>query len=135
MDPKIVWGNFYSLGDDSLDAQHREILDAINDLFAAKTQGRDRAVIKTILDRLAHSMFTHIRYEEKAMQDCKYPDFARHKALHEQFWQLTRVFPDHVHLPTAHDQLCFFKDMWLAHIQEEDKKYMPFLRQVVSAGK
>jgi hemerythrin len=130
-----AWRDSYSVGDDSLDAQHIQIIEAIDGLIAAKTEGDDPAVIKTLLDRLSYGMFSHVRHEEELMRNCKYPDFGQHKVLHDQFWQSVRDLPESVYLPIGHSLLCAFKDWWLAHIREHDKKYAPYLGEFVSSGK
>jgi hemerythrin-like metal-binding protein len=131
----VAWKAMYSVGEDSLDAQHEEIIEAIDDLITARADGQTHAAIKTLLDRLSYCMFSHIRHEEQLMRNCKYPDIAQHKVLHDQFWQTVRDLPEYVHLPTGHNLLCFFKEWWMKHIQEQDKKYSPYLQQAASSKK
>jgi hemerythrin len=135
MEKHVVWHDFYSVGDILLDAQHKKINDVISDLYSAITEGADNAVIKTLLDQFAFQIFSHVQHEERVLHDYKYPDLAQHKILHDNIWQIVRVLPDHIHLSTWLDQLDFVKDLFIEHLLEEDKKYMPYLTNVSSTAK
>jgi hemerythrin len=132
MQPYIVWQDSFSVGDVCLDAEHKQIIDAINDLFAAKEAGQECAVIKSILDRLIHCMFMHIQHEEQVMRDCGYPYFERHKASHDKIRQWMIKLNEQVHMATEHDLLYFLKEWWTSHVQGEDKKYVSYLPQTTS---
>ena len=125
MIPYVTWKDFYSVGDPSIDAQHKQILDTINELYEAMQKGKDRAVLKPILDRLLQYTLAHFQLEEQVMQEHEYPDFAQHTALHDRIRQKTRDLQEHAYLVTGHDLLRFLKDWWVGHIQGCDKKYTP----------
>jgi hemerythrin len=126
--PYVTWKDFYSVGDRSLDAQHKQVIGVINELYEAMQQGRDRAVLNPILDKLLQYTMAHFKYEEQVLQEHNYPDLARHKAFHDQIRQKTRDLREHADLATGHDVLRFLKDWWGGHIQGVDKKYMPYLQ-------
>jgi hemerythrin len=129
----ILWDDSYSVGDDCLDSQHRQILRALNDLLLVVTEGQDGSLLKPTVDRLVYAMFTHIRSEERIMRACQYPDFAQHKALHDSIWQWVQDLPERLQVSTGHESLCSCAQWWFKHLQEEDKKYTPFLLQAGSA--
>jgi hemerythrin-like metal-binding protein len=133
MIPYVTWKDFYSVGDPSIDAQHKQIIGAINELYEAMQLGKDRAVLEPILDRLLQYTLAHFEHEEQVMQEHEYPDFAPHKALHDRIRQKTIDLREHAHLVTGHDLLRFLKDWWVGHIQGCDKKYTPYLE--VPAGR
>ncbi len=133
MIPYVIWKDFYSVGDPSIDAQHRQILDAINELYEAMRQGEDRMALKPITDRLIQYTLAHFEREEHVMQEHAYPDFVPHKALHDKIRQNTIDLRKHLGLVTGHDLLHFLKDWWVGHIQGCDKKYTPYLE--VPAGR
>ncbi len=127
----IAWKDYYSVGDESIDAQHKRILSYINELYTAMQQGMDRKAIKPILDRMAQYAVDHFLHEEEVMRLHDYPDAVRHKAQHDKMRQQTLALRDNADLMTGRDLLVFLKDWWCNHIQEEDKKYAPFLRSLV----
>jgi len=127
MIPYVTWKDFYSVGDPSIDAQHKQIIGAINELYEAMQKGKDRAVLKPILDRLLQYTLAHFEHEEQVMQEHEYPDFTQHKALHGMIRQKTMDLCEHAYLVTGHDLLRFLKDWWVGHIQGQDKKYSPYL--------
>ena len=133
MIPYVTWKDFYSVGEPSLDAEHRQIISVINELYEAMQQGQDRAVLKPITDRLLQYTLAHFKHEEQVMQEHEYPDFTQHIALHDKIRQKTIDLREHVSLVTGHDLLRFLKDWWVGHIQGCDKKYSPYLE--VTAGR
>jgi hemerythrin len=128
----ITWKNFYSVGEPSLDAQHKQIVGIINDLFDAMEKKSSQQVIKPILDSLVKYTFEHFKHEEEAMAAAEYPDLSEHKALHDKIRQKTLDLRDNVDFITGHNLLSFLKQWWLGHIQSEDKKYAPYLQVSVS---
>jgi len=130
MIPYVIWKDFYSVGDPSLDAQHKQILGTINELHEAMQKGKDRAVLRPILDRLLEYTLVHFKHEEQVMQEHEYPDFAHHKVLHDKIRQKTADLREHAYLVTGQDLLRFLKEWWVDHIQGQDKNYSPYLEAV-----
>ncbi|HLA83675.1 MAG TPA: bacteriohemerythrin [Thermoguttaceae bacterium] len=131
MDRYIVWKPFYSVGYTSLDDQHQQILEIINDLYAAMERGDDRQVVPRLLDRLFEYTKTHFAFEERILREHGYPDLESHKKLHEAMRSKTAGLRSHVGLVLGPDLLRFLKDWWLGHIQEEDQRYAPYVAAAV----
>ncbi|MGA2063849.1 MAG: bacteriohemerythrin [Thermoguttaceae bacterium] len=127
MIPYIPWQDYYSVGEPSLDAQHRQIIGLINELYEAMQQGKDREAAAGILDRLVEYTRTHFDHEEQLMRDNAYPDVARHVLLHADLRRRTADCREQVGLVAGRDLLHFLKQWWLDHIQGADKRYAPFL--------
>jgi hemerythrin len=127
MSKYVAWKDVYSVGEESLDAQHKQILSIINDLYDAIEAGREYDDRKAILDRMVLYAMSHFRHEEQLMQACGYPDFENHKAQHDQMRRRTAGLHANVTLVTGRDLLSFLKDWWTNHIQSEDKCYVPYL--------
>jgi hemerythrin-like metal-binding protein len=125
----IVWKNFYSVNEPSLDAQHRQVIESINDLYDAWENPEATATTKRVLDRLVEYTQTHFDHEEKIMREAGFPEweFDAHKAQHDAMRQRTIGLRTHLTLVTARDVLVFLKDWWLDHIQGEDKKYAGYV--------
>jgi len=129
----VTWKDYYSVGDESLDAQHKQLLGIINELYGAMGRGADHAAVRTILDRLLQYTLQHFKYEEQVMLSHDYPDLMRHKGVHDRMRQRTIDLLDNVDLVTGRDLLIFLKEWWCNHIQEQDKQYAPYLKVTVEA--
>jgi hemerythrin len=126
----VTWKYHYSVGDEALDAQHQQIIAIINELHEAMQQKVDHTVVAPLLDRLVQYTIDHFRQEEECMLAHRYPDFAQHKALHDKMRQDTLAWRDNVDLVTGRDLLIFLKEWWCNHIQQQDKRYTPYLKAV-----
>jgi hemerythrin-like metal-binding protein len=124
----IAWNTAYSVGNDSLDKQHRQILEMINDLFSAIKQGNDRDAVEPLLRRMIQYVETHFADEERFMQEYGYPEFAYHKGLHDRLRRRTADLRAQADFVVGEDLLRFLKNWWLEHIQEEDQQYTPYAR-------
>lgn len=129
----VTWKEFYSVGNASIDNQHRQILDIINDLYAALDDGDDFQTVKSLIERLMDYTNTHFQFEEKLMEECGYPNLERHRELHHELRHKTAGMRSHVNVVTGSDLLRFLKTWWLEHIQEEDQQYAPYLTASVSS--
>ena len=127
----VTWKDYYSVGDESLDGQHKQIIAIINELYEAMQKGVDYKVVKPLLDRLVQYTVNHFRQEEETLLAHQYPDFAQHKVLHDKMRQNTTALCDNSNLVTGRDLLVFLKEWWCNHIQEQDKKYAPYLKVAV----
>jgi hemerythrin-like metal-binding protein len=58
----VTWQDYYSVGDTDLDAQHRQILTIINDLYEGMQKGVDSKLVKPHLDRLVQYTISHFQY-------------------------------------------------------------------------
>lgn len=122
----INWCSYYSIGDKSIDDQHKQIIAIINDLWKAMDKDDNQKEVQSLLDRLVEYTHTHFKFEEEKMQACGYPELAEHKALHEMMRQKTLDFKQYENL-NASELLKFLKQWWVNHILEYDKKYSPYL--------
>ena len=92
----VNWKEFYSVGDDTIDPQHRQILRLINELYSAMAGEMEKKTIKNLVDQLVAYTQNHFEHEEKVMEEHGYPGLAEHKVLHyfmtEKTLELQRNF-------------------------------------------
>ncbi|MCB1886693.1 MAG: hemerythrin family protein [Rhodocyclaceae bacterium] len=71
----IQWSADYSVGDDEIDRQHRQLIAVINRLGQLLSGGvdADGATPQQIFDMLADYVTSHFAYEEQRMIDAGYP--------------------------------------------------------------
>lgn len=79
----IAWKPFYSVNDPSLDAEHKQIIESINELYTAMNGADQAAATRRALDKLVQYTRTHFAHEEKILLEAAYPDLLAHKALHD----------------------------------------------------
>ena len=130
-DKKFVeWKDEYSVGIDSIDQQHKKLLNLINQLQTAVDYSTGEEFERDALDELVDYTKTHFSYEEGLMRDNDYPDFEPHKAQHEKMFKkvgevLAEYEQDH---DTAMSNAAeYLKDWLINHINGTDKKYSSFL--------
>lgn len=133
MEINFDWKETYSVGDDSLDLEHREIIEDTNELYWAIVEKQDRETLLSILDRLIRNTFDHFRHEEQLFEDCSYPRFREHKTHHEYLRKLLMELKKCIHLTLGYYLLCYCIEWWIVHILSQDKKYIPYLQQTVFA--
>lgn len=81
----IQWTEDLATGVSIIDDQHKELFRRINGLLAACSSGRGKEELSTVIRFLEEYVATHFGEEETRMQQYNYPDYAAHKALHEEF--------------------------------------------------
>ena len=126
----VEWKDEYSVGIDSIDRQHKKLLNLINQLQTAVDYSTGEEFEREALDELVDYTKTHFTYEEGLMKDNDYPGFEPHKTQHEEMVAhvketLSEYEKDH---DTAMNNAAKFLRKWLInHINGTDKQYSSFL--------
>ena len=129
--PLITWIDSIAIDIKSIDAQHQRWIGLINDLHDAMRQGKGKALIAQTLTKVVDYTQTHFAYEEELMTKASYPEFAQHKALHDEFvakvqdWQRRQQASD---VALTLEVMGTLKDWLLNHIQTADRRYAPWLK-------
>jgi len=121
----MEWSDNLDTGIDTIDLQHRKIVDYINELHKA-AQITDHELVGKVLHGLIDYTIAHFGFEEEMLANNHYADIEEHKRLHEKF--ITRI---KMHL-TNHEKganvaraLTGELQIWLiAHISREDQRYV-----------
>lgn len=126
----VEWKDSYSVGIDSIDQQHKKLLNLINQLQTAVDYSTGEQFEREALDELVDYTKTHFTYEEGLMRDNDYPDFEAHKVQHEDMFNKVREVlaeyeKDH---DTAMSNAVEYLKAWLInHINGTDKQYSSYL--------
>ena len=126
----VEWKDDYSVGIDSIDQQHKKLLNLINQLQTAVDYSTGEQFEREALDELVDYTKTHFTYEEGLMRDNNYPDFEPHKAQHEKMFEKVReVLAEYEQdQDTAMANAAeFLKDWLINHINGTDKAYSSYL--------
>ncbi|HUX37689.1 MAG TPA: bacteriohemerythrin [Rectinemataceae bacterium] len=126
----IQWDPLFECGDQAIDEQHRSLVDTINRLEAALSQGRGREVMGSVLDELENYVREHFGTEEDFFAEVGYPGAAEHIAKHRAFSstiaELRRGFEGGDEASVV-DLLAVLGDWFVRHVSDEDIKYRPYL--------
>lgn len=125
------WLPEYNVQIESVDNQHRELVNIINRLFVMVFIRESDKTISETLDRLIRFTETHFELEERLMQQAKYPDFKAHKLEHrilmEELDGLGMKYRGEKH-PTYFEMLSALK-RWLGRHIQVDTRYKIALQQ------
>lgn len=68
-----------------IDSEHRQLIEAINNLLAACGSGKGRSELAATMKFLQDYTVKHFNDEEKLQLQYQYPDYTNHKRYHEEF--------------------------------------------------
>lgn len=128
----ITWQEKYSVKIPSIDAQHKQLVAIINELYSSMKAGKTKDQLgKTLNDLVAYTK-THFSYEESLLEKAGYEDLNEHKKQHVAFVEkITATCKQYEEgkLFMSID-ICNFLQNWLIqHIQGTDQKYTQLLLQ------
>ena len=72
-------------GNDTIDNQHKELIDRISKFVHSCEDGADIATSLEMLDYLKEYTSFHFSAEEKLQEDVSYPGLAEHRKKHEEY--------------------------------------------------
>ncbi|KAF5084243.1 bacteriohemerythrin [Anaerotignum sp.] len=123
----FTWTKDLETGNTQIDTEHKQLIQAINNLLDACSSGKGRAEVTNTVDFLAQYTRTHFSHEQVLQQKYKYPDYENHKKLHENFIKVVDGIAVRLKKEGATIQLVGEVNMqvgsWLInHIKREDVK-------------
>ncbi len=131
----IVWDHKLDTGIEVIDAQHKRIVEYINELEIAKQKG-DRHLLNDIIEQLIDYTQSHFGFEEEMMAEAGYKFIKPHKKVHELF--IKRVSEFTLRSAKGEDiveELHSMLSKWLInHIANEDRDYAKIVQAMVAKG-
>jgi hemerythrin len=126
----LIWKEEYSVGIESIDKDHKKLLQLINRLQTSSIYQTGEAFDQEALKELIEYTKFHFAREEKMMEENGYPEFAAHKQQHINMTdQVVKKIKDYeADQEKTIDDLLEYLQKWLInHINGTDKKYSAFL--------
>ncbi len=127
----IVWNEGrYGVNIKVIDDQHKQLVDVINNLQSAMSEGKGKDVLGKILGDMARYAKGHFSTEEKIMQTNGYAGYDDQKKEHDAFTEKAVALKtdfDSGKLTLSVNTLTFLKNWLDGHIANEDQKYKAFL--------
>jgi hemerythrin-like metal-binding protein len=128
--PYVEWKDSFSVGNEQIDSQHKEMFGLLNNLHELLQNGRHGKRTAEIIEEVQQYAKRHFTCEETLMAECGYPQLDEHKKAHEEFSSHINQFSKRAEESKEDVTLKLFlylKDWWLDHITKMDKEYAPFL--------
>jgi len=113
----LQWSEKFSVGVDSVDYEHQNLMDMINMIYAELEDRRDVAEITNTISDVHAEISAHFALEERIMRQSGYEEFEAHKNDHEDLLDQIRAMMDAIEndpepaLDTLSDQLAD----WFSH--------------------
>lgn len=123
----FAWTREMETGNAQIDAEHKELIQACNNLLAACAAGTGKEELAQTVDFLKQYIQTHFLHEEGLQIESGYPDYKNHKKYHEALMNMVEHLAARLKLEGPTIQLVgeINKQLgiWLInHIKTEDAK-------------
>lgn len=122
-----TWVKDLETGNAMIDTQHKQLIQAINNLLEACAKGQGRTQIDETLKFLDNYILSHFQDEEALQRKYQYPDYINHKQYHEGFKKTVKEIVEEYKKGGATIILVgkvnkSIAEWLINHIKKEDKK-------------
>ncbi len=124
------WDDKFSVSIESIDNQHKELVQQINNLHDAMMEGRGQKEVEPIIEKLIGYTDSHFKHEEELFDKFNYEDKQEHKNIHKNLIDQVVDLQTKVkagEAPLSSDLMEFLKEWLMTHILQEDKRYIACL--------
>jgi len=121
----IEWKEQFSVGVPSVDLEHRELIELINDLHGLMGKGASHRQVTAALGEIYAQISAHFALEEKFMRDTGYSAYTEHKNDHESLLDELRDIMDRVEDDGSYDEARLSLELgrWFSeHFRTHDAK-------------
>ncbi|MBE3578630.1 bacteriohemerythrin [Caldanaerobacter subterraneus] len=129
----MKWTESLSIGNETIDSQHKELIRKINDVLEAcnRQQGKEKVV--EVMQFLKDYTVKHFKDEENLMKKYQYPMYEEHKKIHEDLVKKVedldeRIKREGVSLSVVMTVNKTLVDWFVNHINKEDKKVGEYIK-------
>lgn len=125
----LTWTPDLDTGIETIDSQHKQIVDYINQLHEVEqTKNRDESI--KVMEGLVNYTATHFADEEAMLEKAGYPLTEAHKGVHVRFVdKVSKLYAEHAAgMDTAEDLLNLLEGWLFTHIRLNDMAYVETLK-------
>ena len=90
----IEWKDSYAIGVPAVDAEHRELIELINEVNRRLEAGEQGMTVSNFLGEIFARISAHFALEERIMRERGYDQLGPHKADHERLLDIIRDIMD-----------------------------------------
>ncbi len=126
----IEWHDEFNLGVPSIDHEHRELIELINETFELVKQNDSKVTLLDFLGEIYARISSHFALEEKIMREKKYDQYDDHKADHERLLDDIRNIMDECEYDNTFDENLFSErlSLWFSnHFKTRDARFHRYL--------
>lgn len=126
----LEWNTAWNCGEETIDRQHRELIDYLNRLMGIASLEKQRAeeLLSLVVDKIAE----HFDYEKKVLTEVAYPELEHHLNEHtkllEQAGSIRAAYIEGTGKPQSITAFIVDKII-VGHLLEEDVKYFEYVRK------
>jgi hemerythrin-like metal-binding protein len=123
--PLFKWYDTYSVGNEEIDNQHKELFDILDRLYKSSYEADNINNVYITLDELVSYADYHFKAEQQYMKEIGYKDIEKQIIEHEYFIEkISRLKQaDDMSASELTKETIVFLGRWLLkHVTEEDKK-------------
>ena len=122
-------------GNNVIDSEHRQLIDAVNSLLDACAKGQGRTQLLDTAHFLLDYTKKYFSDEEAIQMKNHYPDYTRHKKIHEDFNKtaadvVTKIEHEGPTVANVNQINTLLAGWLLNHIKGEDKKLANYLKSI-----
>ncbi len=133
-EPILLWDENCNSGCKAIDKQHRYIYLIINHLHRKYINSVDMEILKQLMLIVKNHIYYHFDYEEKLLEQCKFPYLKRHKEIHEVLKrELDELFQNFSGEDKDYHEFLYFiqKKLIEEHMQKEDIYYFTYVKNKI----
>ncbi len=90
----ITWKPEFAVGVDSVDFEHRQMIDLINEIYDEMKTRKDADSIEQFMGDVHFAISAHFALEERLMRESDYVEYEAHKEDHEELLDQIRELMD-----------------------------------------
>jgi len=127
---RMIWTAECRMGFEEIDSQHRLLFAISNELLEISNPKSQEPEIKYLLRHLRDYVEKHFSFEEKFMEEKKFPGLSDHKEKHQKIVaEINNALTSSASMSALKESLETLLDGWVqSHILVEDKKYADWAR-------
>lgn len=126
----IEWNEALELGYRPIDADHRRLVEMVNELYDDLLAGNSVTLILALFESLARHTAAHFRHEERLMEENAYPEQMDHMAAHHYLESQIKDLLERFNAGEpifSLETVEYLKDWLLMHIHTMDKNLSNYL--------
>lgn len=126
------WADDMVIDDGPIDKDHRHLVDLVNELHTATSEGRGQEIVSSIMKKLINYTADHLQREEHLMASLHFKNLERHQMGHQKFMKSVQALQKEYEdgSITVASQLSTLLRDWLSlHIRRSDKELLSVLKK------
>lgn len=130
----MEWTRDLDTGIPVIDAQHKRIVEFINELYEARQSG-NVSETNHVMEGLLNYTITHFEFEESLQEKAGYPFLKAHQRIHEIFMKKVADIRKRATAgeEVAHELLGLLKGWLVSHIKSEDRDYVESVKKILES--